>query len=100
MAGLYTFFCPKCDFDVSSEGAESRGMRYKIKCIKCLDCNHIGDTAVAELVDELSFRREVWEVVKPECEECNSLNVVEWDFKCPRCHIEVKRSKDPFMLMD
>ena len=93
MASVHLYECKKCGFSAESEGASSRGMRYFCKCFKCNDCGYIGDNFTKRNISFADYSEVEWVDVEPACKECKSPNVIEWDFQCPKCSLDMIKSQ-------
>ena len=100
MASVHLYECKKCGFSVESEGASSRGMNYFCKCFKCRDCGHIGDNTTERNISFIDYPVVEWVNVEPACKKCKSNNVVDWDFKCPKCALDVIKSQRAIRMQD
>ncbi len=96
MGAVYWYYCRKCKFSVQSEGPTSMGFIYEGKCFKCEECGNIRDLATKQS----DFNTDEWWDVTPVCGKCKSKNVIEWDFKCPKCDIKMSRKRHAHIMED
>ena len=95
MGGVYRFYCRKCKFEFSSEGKEGcMGDFYRGKCMKCNTCGKIGDVQTHSLWDTPD-----WVEVPIEC-SCGSTDLINYDFKCPKCETNMSREREPYIMED
>ena len=77
----HSYMCKKCDIDVIASIKDVKGMNSKVLAVKCNDCKAVGDSIIELHSDNNKETKEIL----PSCSECNSLNVIKWDRKCPTC---------------
>ncbi len=128
MGRVYTFTCPRCEYQARVSGATETGFHCVTQTVSCRDCRALHDVTVRLRVAEtteaappksakklpapdafrpplLLFgqpRRTRWLELKPLCPVSPSHRIEVWTApgKCPRCGMFLDRDVMPYRIWD